>query len=224
MRKLNPVLLDVLYRVGAYPFDELEIDESHAKPASVWVLPKGPLPVFLAILGNGTSTAAVIAELHRLAHSFSFHHGKVPDSSWGYLIVAHCENTHSRIVSREMREFEPEEIAVGMNSYAFIPWFDPPDEAKPAYDGDTFSTALLPASELEQDDQGLYTSRDWEDLADAPESLEKSFAASLGLDIGNVPTDEDEEDEDPFDYDEDEDEDEDDEAEDTDDEDEDEGE
>ena len=201
MRKLNPILLDVLYRAGAYPFDEVDLGDGSARPSSVWVLPKCPLPVFLAIRGNGTSTAALIAELHRLHRSFQVHHGKVPEGAlWGYMIVAHCENTHSRIVSREMREFEPEEIAVGLNAYAFIPWFDPPKEAEAAYSAGEFTVELLPPSELEQDDEGLYTSRDWEDAVNAPDALEASFARSLGLDsLADVGASDDDDDDGSFD-------------------------
>jgi len=184
MRRLNPIILDVLYRVGAYPFDDIQLRESDGRPANVWVITKTPLPVFIAIHGNGTSVSALIAELHRLQKSLSKHHGLSPNGEWAYWITAHCENTHSRIVNREMQRMDSGEVAVGLNSYAFIPWFDPPEEAEPVYvPGAVFSTELLPASELEMDDEGLYTSRDWEDALDDPDSMDRDFAKSLGLDI-----------------------------------------
>jgi hypothetical protein len=183
MRKLNPILLDVLYRAGCYPFDDIDLDDGNGRPASVWVMPKGPLPLFIAIRGNGTSAAALIAELHRIHGAFKVHHGNVPQGQgWGYLVTVQCENTHSRVIGREMRQFEPEEIAVGLNAYAFIPWFNPPSDYDDVYESDDFVVDMLPPSELEQDDDGLYTSREWEDAADSPESLEASFARSLGLD------------------------------------------
>jgi hypothetical protein len=184
MRKLNPILLDVLYRVGAYPFDDIQLDPNDGRPANVWVITKTPLPVFIAIHGNGTSVNALVAELHRLQRSLSKHHGIEPSGCWSWWIVAHCENTHSRIISREMRDMDSKEIAVGMNSYAFIPWFDPPEDAVSVYEpGSGFTTELLPASELEMDDEGLYTSRDWEDAIEDPDAMEAGFAKSLGLDI-----------------------------------------
>lgn len=184
MRRLNPILLDVLYRVGAYPFDDIQLEPNDSRPANVWVITKTPLPVFIAIHGNGTSVSALVAELHRIQKSLDKHHGIEPSGCWAWWIVAHCENTHSRIISREMRDMNPKEIAVGLNSYAFIPWFDPPDDADSIYEpGAKFSTELLPASELEMDDEGLYTSRDWEDAIEDPDAMDARFAKSLGLDI-----------------------------------------
>ena len=137
MEKPNPYLLDVLYRAGAFPFDDFAMEDGGS--ASIWVLPRTlNWPVVIAIRGNGVSTVAVIKELHRMAQAFSVHHA-APDlttlstgerTEWTYQIEFHCSGTVSRVLDRTIISRSPEELSGMLNAWIFVPWFQPWSDPK----------------------------------------------------------------------------------------------
>lgn len=136
MKRPNSHLLDVLYRAGAYPFDDLPYateggDKVHA---STWVIPgHGSVPILLLILGNGQSTGALEKELERLARLLRISHGIEPQSTgrregliWTYEVTIMCESRSSRVVQRKMREHDLARYDAFLWSHLSISWFDPP--------------------------------------------------------------------------------------------------
>jgi len=166
-------LLDVLYRAGAYPFDDFTMDDGAG--ASIWVIPRTlNWPVVLAIRGNGVSTVALIRELHRMSQAFQAHHGAEATTTmstgermeWTYQIEFHCEGTFSRVLGRTIIPREPEELSGMMNCWIFVPWFQPWDD--PRYTasyppgGKVFDGAELPP--LGAEDTDTDTHYEWDNL------------------------------------------------------------
>jgi hypothetical protein len=129
MRKPNPILLDILVRAGAYPFDDFDVD---GHESGVWVIPnlKSDLLLVIAIVNNGTIVDPLVRELRRIAQSTLLHHGfaaplQNPTYRWTYQVTYQCTETIGRVLDRDIRIRSEEELALMLNSYAFIPWFEP---------------------------------------------------------------------------------------------------
>lgn len=72
MKRPSPELLDLLYRAGAYPIDDLNVQDAvkHTSEviASTWLVPTTTIPAILFIMGGGSGDlSALIFELRRLA-------------------------------------------------------------------------------------------------------------------------------------------------------------
>lgn len=132
MDRPNPYILDVLYRAGAFPFDDFSLADGGV--ASVWVIPKTPgLPLVLTIRGNGVSTVALVKELHRLASAYEIHHGAPPIEKdadgttlhWHLQVEIQCTGTVSRVLGRQVVSRTPSEVALMNDAWMFVSWFTP---------------------------------------------------------------------------------------------------
>jgi hypothetical protein len=150
MRKPNPILLDILMRAGAYPFDDFEVQ---GQDAGVWIIPQlgSDLLLVVAIIHNGTVVDPLVRELRRIAQSTLCHHGyDTPRENnayrWTYQILYQCTETVGRVLDRDIRIRTEQELAVMLNSYAFIPWFLPDERyhGNKAFDGSHLPELIVP--------------------------------------------------------------------------------
>jgi hypothetical protein len=146
VRKPNPVLLDILYRASAYPFDDFGVEDG--QNVGVWVIPHTytNMPLVLCLRNNGTYVDPLIQELQRFAAKSQRDHGRFAQQSrtlmgrkeasageqvWTYEIMYLCTDTLGRVTQREIKPRTYEEVVLMCASYVFIPWFNPPPEYYP---------------------------------------------------------------------------------------------
>ena len=201
MKKLNPIILSTLYAAGAYPFEDIEDDELKAV-LSVWIIPVEPIPIQIGIKGNGSSVKALAAELSRLANAFKLKHSfpqKTAHRHWCYQIIAQCEGAISRILSRSLVPFEPEEIDAMMSCWPFIPWFNPAQRFHRSYKKGFMEGLLLPDTSAlirpEQDSDEVTEIAEWDTTPELTHARPTDGSAYLSRLSELYPEDEEEDEE-----------------------------
>jgi len=164
MKCPSPELLDLFYRCGAFPIDDLDVRATvhHTSSvfASTWYVPTRTIPAIFFVMGGGSGDlSALIYELRRLAvvTEYTANAMNWPASKrvinrgicYHYLVqVTHID---SRIYNKSVEEWD-DGITPMLHAAALHTWFNPMTEYDKVYEKGYISIENLPASNMSDED------------------------------------------------------------------------
>lgn len=175
MRQPSPELLDLFYRSGAFPIDDLDVRDfvQHTSSvyASTWFVPTRTIPAVFFVMGGGSGDlSALIHELRRLAEvteataaalSLPLERRSVKQTlCYHYFVqVTHID---SRVYAKSVEEWD-DALTPLLHASPLHPWFRPFESY-----AETYKTGYIVASNLPAVDFDLLAQADYLGDPDAP--------------------------------------------------------
>lgn len=191
MKRPSPELLDLLYRAGAFPIDDLNVQDAvkHTSEvvASTWLVPTQTIPAIFFIMGGGSGDlSALIFELRRLAEITTLTATALnwkPESRtlarplcYHYFVqVTHLD---ARIYSKSIEAWD-EALTPLLHTAPLHPWFQPLEQYAQVYTTGYLKVDNLPYCTTPEDDY----------LGDPDEPVAKKVSLNLLDDSDNDLTD-----------------------------------
>jgi hypothetical protein len=175
MRQPSPELLDLFYRSGAFPIDDLDVRDfvQHTSSvyASTWFVPTRTIPAVFFVMGGGSGDlSALIHELRRLAEvteataaalslPLERRSGKQALCYHYFVQVTHID---SRVYAKSVEEWD-DALTPLLHASTLHPWFRP-------FDGyaETYRVGYIMASSLPAVDFDLVAQAEYLGDPDAP--------------------------------------------------------
>ena len=200
MRRPSPEILDLMYRAGAFPLDDLDVQEvvRHPTPvlASVWYIPTKTIPAIFFIMGGGSGDlSAMIYELRHLADctevlSLTKTHSESalkPVISYHYFFMVN--HVDARVYSKTVEPMTAELLAL-MHASPLHPWFDPLAAHRDMYASGFVNSSNLPRLQYEYMDALEYLGDPERPIMPNPPSAAepRDFPGSENIDIEGLPS------------------------------------
>lgn len=164
MKRPSPELLDLLYRAGAFPIDDLNVQEAvrHTSEviASTWLVPTQTIPAIFFVMGGGSGDlSALIFELRRLAEitalTASALNWKPENRSLARPLCYHyfVQVTHldARIYSKSIEPWD-DALTPLLHTAPLHPWFQPLEQYAQVYATGYLQADHLPYCAVPDDD------------------------------------------------------------------------
>jgi hypothetical protein len=145
MRRPSPEILDIFYRSGGYPIDDLDVRDvvQHTSSvyASTWFVPTRTIPAVFFIMGGGSGDlSALIYELRRLAEITALTASALNWSEHSrtlarglcyhyYILVTHLD---ARVHSKSIEVWD-EALTPLVHASVLHPWFQPSERYEDVY-------------------------------------------------------------------------------------------
>jgi hypothetical protein len=168
MRKPSPELLDLFYRSGAFPIDDLDVRDyvghTSAVMASTWFVPTQTIPAIFFVMGGGSGDlSALIHELRRLAVVTGMtttalslpieRRGGKQSLCYHYFVqVTHVD---ARVYAKSVEEWD-EALTPLLHTSVLHPWFRPQEEYAEVYKTGYVSVTNLPETDFADRDAADY--------------------------------------------------------------------
>lgn len=191
MRQPSPELLDLFYRSGAFPIDDLDVRDfvQHTSSvyASTWFVPTRTIPAVFFVMGGGSGDlSALIHELRRLAEiteataaalSLSLERRSVKQTlCYHYFVqVTHID---SRVYAKSVEEWD-DALTPLLHASTLHPWFRPFESYS-----ETYKVGYVVANNLPAVDFDLVAQAEYLGDPDAPVAKRATRGAlnATGLD------------------------------------------
>ena len=164
MKCPSPELLDLFYRSGAFPIDDLDIRGSvhHTSSvfASTWYVPTRTIPAIFFIMGGGSGDlSALIYELRRIAVVTDYTANalnwptpkRVINRGFCYHYIIQVTHIDSRVYSKTVEEWD-DNIVPMLHASPLHTWFNPMTDYEKIYEKGYISIENLPASNMSDED------------------------------------------------------------------------
>jgi hypothetical protein len=168
MRRPSPEVLDLFYRSGGYPIDDLDVRDSvqHTSSviASTWFVPTRTIPAVFFIMGGGSGDlSALIYELRRLAEITSIMAAALnwPEQNRTlarglcyhyYIQVTHLD---SRVYSKAIEPWD-DALTPLVHASVLHPWFQPVDRYEDVYRVGYIQSINLPIVEFDTSEEAEF--------------------------------------------------------------------
>lgn len=166
MNKPSPEILDVFYRAGGFPIDDLDVTDfvKHTTSvfASTWFVPTRTIPAVFFIMGGGSGDLTAL--IHELRHLAEVTECSARAFNWRsekrsvmrglcyhyYVIVTHID---ARVYSKGIEPWD-EGLTPLLHAPVLHPWFKPYEAYPKVYEIGYIKADNLPTASI--DDQEAY--------------------------------------------------------------------
>lgn len=160
MKRPSPEVLDLLYRAGAFPIDDLNVQEAvrHTSEviASTWLVPTQTIPAIFFLMGGGSGDlSALIFELRRLAEitalTATAFNRKPLTRPLCYHYFVQITHLDARIYSKSIEPWD-DALTPLLHTAPLHPWFQPLEEYAKVYATGHLTVDHLPYCAAPQED------------------------------------------------------------------------